>query len=155
MTGLEQLQEFLATPRMSDIISFSLLIVLFIMQTFVKRFVRRDNLQTLFSVERKTDNVDKLRRDFEQSLRDNQNEREQLNAELRAERELYEREKQKLEAETAAVKAELNNIKRVIRLGFGNVDGLVKSGTANKLAKMLPVDSEPTGKEENITEVKS
>lgn len=147
MTGFEQLKEFLATPRMSEIVSYAMLIVLFIMQLFIKRFVRKDNTNMLFSVDRKTSNVDALRRAFEKSLDDNHNERERMCAELRAERELYEREKVKLEIETVALKKEIDDIKRVMQLGFGSVDGLVKSGTARKLAKMLPVSDKEKEKE--------
>ena len=53
MTGFEQLKDFLATPRMSEIVSYAMLIVLFIMQLFIKRFVRKDNTNMLFSVDRK------------------------------------------------------------------------------------------------------
>ena len=73
--------------------------------------------------------------------------RERMCAELRAERELYEREKVKLEIETVALKKEIDDIKRVMQLGFGSVDGLVKSGTARKLAKMLPVSDKEKDKE--------
>ena len=142
MTGFEQFKEFLATPQISDILSFASLMALFIMQLFIKRFVRKDNAQMLFSVGRKTENTDKLRRELQASLE-----------EVRQEREMYEKEKARLEEETAALKKEIREIKRVIHLGFGSVDGLVKSGTARKLAKMLPADmTDSTVDQENVKE---
>lgn len=141
--GIEQIQEFLSAPQIPDIISYVLIIVAFILQAFVKKFVKKDNIQTLFKVDAKTEKLENVRAELNESKEA-----------MRTERELYEAEKKKLEEEVALVRSELNSIKKVIRIGFGNVESLVKSGMANNIAKLLPLETDEEDKTDIPTEAR-
>lgn len=143
--GMEQIKEFLSSPQLPDVIAYVLTVVLFVYQFFMKRFVKKDNTRTLFSVDAKTEKL----KGFQAEL--NARTKEAGDA-----LKLFEEQKAQVSAELAAIKKELNEVKQVVRAGFGSTESLVKSGFANKAAKILcvekdePIFCDEPGEDEHI-----
>lgn len=113
--GLEQIQNFLTLPELPDIISYAIMIFLFVFECFTKSFVKKDNKATLFSVDKKIAKLNKLEKELEQGKKELSDERE----------------------DRKKMKKELEVIKKAIKTSSGNSHELVSNGTANHVAKML------------------
>lgn len=119
LMSIEQIQNFLTSPELPDIIAYVLLLVSFIYQYFIKAFVKKDNSKTMFSVDLKTNRLSNTEK------------------ELIAMKKKYE-ESEKRHNE------EIEEMKKAIRLCSGNTPELVIKGIANKVAKLVPLENEET-----------
>lgn len=123
---MEQIQQFLSYPQLPDLIAYILAIGVFIVQIFVKKFVKKDNQNTTFIVDTKIKKLNKLEKELEED-------RKRLAEEQKA-----------LEESRKALVKEMDKIKQSIRLSANNTKDLVSSGIANQIDKMLPLESEET-----------
>ena len=123
---VEQIQQFLSYPELPDLIAYILAIAVFIVQIFVKKFVKKDNQNTTFIVDTKIKKLNKLEKELEED-------RKRLAEEQKA-----------LEESKKALVKEMDKIKQSIRLSVNNTKDLVSSGIANQIDKMLPLESEET-----------
>ncbi len=117
--SIEQIQNFLTSPELPDIIAYVLLFVSFIYQYFIKAFVKKDNKNTLISIDLKTNRLSSTEK------------------ELNAMKKKYEESERKH-------KEEIEELKKAIRLCAGNTAELVSKGVANKVAKLAPLENEET-----------
>lgn len=123
---MEQIQQFLSYPQLPDLIAYILAIGVFIVQIFVKKFVKKDNQNTTFIVDTKIKKLNKLEKELEED------------------RKRLAEEKKALEESRKALVKEMDKIKQSIRLSANNTKDLVSSGIANQIDKMLPLESEET-----------
>ena len=63
--GIETIKNFLTLPELPDIISYLILIIIFVSGHFLKKFVQKDNRTTLYSVDTKTKKLDDAIANFE------------------------------------------------------------------------------------------
>jgi len=117
--GAEQIQAFLSIPELPDVVSYLLILVVFVVEYFVKAYVKKDNKITLNKVDIKTSEINKAKKELEET-------REELND-----------ERIKLEQERKQWNEEIKKIKQAIVISSGNNHNLVSNGTANQIAKML------------------
>ena len=115
-------QEFLSSPQLADIISYICLIGSYIALYFVKKFVRRDNKNTINNIDLKAAKLNAMQAKLEASDKKHE-----------AEREEWKKEKQELISE-------IKGLKVAVRMCASNSDELVKKGVSNQVAKILPVD---------------
>ena len=115
-------QEFLSSPQLADIISYICLIGSYIALYFVKKFVRRDNKNTINNIDLKAAKLNAMQAKLEDSDKKHE-----------AEREEWKKEKQELISE-------IKELKVAVRMCASNSDELVKKGVSNQVAKILPVD---------------
>jgi len=115
-------QEFLSSPQLADIISYICLIGSYIALYFVKKFVRRDNKNTINNIDLKAAKLNAMQAKLEASDKKHE-----------AEREEWKKEKQELISE-------IKELKVAVRMCASNSDELVKKGVSNQVAKILPVD---------------
>ena len=115
-------QNFLASPNLGDIISYVLLIIVYITLFFVRKFVKRDNKRTLSNVDIETAKLNSMQAKLEASDKKHE-----------AEREEWKKEKNELINE-------IKELKVAVRMCASNSDELVKKGVSNQVAKILPVD---------------
>jgi len=115
-------QEFLSSPQLADIISYICLIGSYIALYFVKKFVRRDNKNTINNIDLKAAKLNAMQAKLEVSDKKHE-----------AEREEWKKEKQELISE-------IKELKVAVRMCASNSDELVKKGVSNQVAKILPVD---------------
>lgn len=115
-------QEFLSSPQLTDIISYICLIGSYIALYFVKKFVRRDNKNTINNIDLKAAKLNAMQAKLEASDKKHE-----------AEREEWKKEKQELISE-------IKELKVAVRMCASNSDELVKKGVSNQVAKILPVD---------------
>lgn len=120
----QQIQEFLSSPQLPDIISYILVIIAFIMQHFVKSFVKKDNFLTNAKIETKVTKLNNLQSILEKSDTNHEKEREE-----------WKKEKEE-------ILQELNNIKKTLKIFSLHTSDLVKNGISNKIAKMFPIEIE-------------
>lgn len=123
---IEEIQTFLSYPQLPDLIAYILILVVYVIQDFVKKFVKKDNQKTSFYIDTK---INKLR-SYEKELKE---QREKLIEEQKA----FEEIKQ-------SIQKEIDTIKQTIRITANNTKELVVSGIANKVDKMLPLDNDKT-----------
>ena len=121
-----QLKDFLIFPELPDIISYLLYLIIIVCFIFIKAYVKKDNLNTLFKIEGKTKDLNKLIDEYNQ-------------------------EKSKLEAERKKMKLELKKIKEAIKQSSNNSHELVANGTASHIAEMLN-DMNDKVKEEDLND---
>lgn len=122
------IQEFLSSPQLPDVISYVFLIVAFIGQLFVKRFVKRDNVFTTLKIDKKIDKLKEMQSNLDLSDHNHKKERAQ-----------WEIEKEQIKKEREALIEEIETLKKAVRVCASNVQDLVKNGISNTIAKMLPV----------------
>jgi len=115
-------QEFLSSPQLADIISYICLIGSYIALYCVKKFVRRDNKNTINNIDLKAAKLNAMQAKLEASDKKHE-----------AEREEWKKEKQELISE-------IKELKVAVRMCASNSDELVKKGVSNQVAKILPVD---------------
>lgn len=115
-------QEFLSSPQLADIISYICLIGSYIALYFVKKFVKRDNKNTISNVDLKAAKLNAMQAKLEASDKKHEEEREE-----------WKKEKQELISE-------IKELKVAVRMCASNSDELVKKGVSNQVAKILPVD---------------
>ena len=115
-------QEFLSSPQLADIISYIFLIGSYIALYFVKKFVKRDNKNTISNVDLKAAKLNAMQAKLEASDKKHEEEREE-----------WKKEKQELISE-------IKGLKVAVRMCASNSDELVKKGVSNQVAKILPVD---------------
>lgn len=115
-------QEFLSSPQLADIISYICLIGSYIALYFVKKFVRRDNKNTINNIDLKAAKLNAMQAKLEASDKKHE-----------AEREEWKKEKSELISE-------IKELKVAVRMCASNSDELVKKGVSNQVAKILPVD---------------
>lgn len=115
-------QEFLSSPQLADIISYICLIGSYIALYFVKKFVKRDNKNTISNVDLKAAKLNAMQAKLEASDKKHE-----------AEREEWKKEKSELISE-------IKELKVAVRMCASNSDELVKKGVSNQVAKILPVD---------------
>lgn len=113
------IQEFLSSPQLPDIISYSLFIISMVAQHFIKKFVKRDNSRTSLSVDIRVNKLKALEDKMEANNAEHQKEREQWNK------------------EREELKKEIKSVKKALKFCSGNTKELVKSGVSNEVAKML------------------
>ena len=123
---IEEIQTFLSYPQLPDLIAYILILVVYVIQDFVKKFVKKDNQKRSFYIDTK---INKLR-SYEKELKE---QREKLIEEQKA----FEEIKQ-------SIQKEIDTIKQTIRITANNTKELVVSGIANKVDKMLPLDNDKT-----------
>ena len=116
------INSFLTLPELPDVISYIILIGLFIFDYFIKKFVKKDNINTLFKVKMRTDELENAIKEFKE-------------------------EKKQLEKERHQIRREFRAIKKAIKQEANNSHELVANGTANEIAKMLEDGEEEDGKE--------
>lgn len=118
----EWVQNFLSLPQLADIISYVLLITAYLSLYFVKKFVKKDNKNTIKKIELKESRLNVMQK----KLEDNDRKHE-------IERELWKKDKRELISE-------IKELKVAVRMCASNSDELVKKGVSNQVAKILPVD---------------
>ena len=123
--------QFLSNPTISDVVSYILILLIFVSEYFIKKFVKKDNIFTINKVGEDVKKLNKLNEELTKAKQLLANEREAWNIEKLQ----WEREKQ-----------ELLDIQKKqaqgIALISGNTAELVKNGVANKVAKMLSVETD-------------
>lgn len=122
--GHELIQNFLTSPQLPDIISYTFLVVAYLSLYFVKKFVKKDNYITTLKIDDKITTLTGLHKKLENS--------DKLHEE---ERKLWAEEKKEL-------KQEIETLKKALRISAGNTKDLVKNGISNEVFKMLPVADE-------------
>lgn len=115
-------QEFLSSPQLADIISYICLIGSYIALYFVKKFVKRDNKNTISNVDLKAAKLNAMQAKLEASDKKHEEEREE-----------WKKEKQELISE-------IEELKVAVRMCASNSNELVKKGISNQVSKMLPVE---------------
>lgn len=110
--GYEQIQQFLTFPNLPDVITYILYIIILITMAFLKAFVKKDNRSTIYKVDTRTNELDKVISDFEK------------------EKSLFEKERKKLQKE-------LKVLKEVIKKQANNSRELVANGTANEISTII------------------
>lgn len=115
-------QEFLSSPQLADIISYICLIGSYIALYFVKKFVKRDNKNTISNVDLKAAKLNAMQAKLEASDKKHEEEREE-----------WKKEKQELISE-------IKELKVAVRMCASNSNELVKKGISNQVSKMLPVE---------------
>ena len=115
-------QEFLSSPQLADIISYICLIGSYIALYFVKKFVKRDNKNTISNVDLKAAKLNAMQAKLEASDKKHEEEREE-----------WKKEKQELISE-------IKELKVAVRMCASNSTELVKKGVSNQVSKMLPVE---------------
>lgn len=115
--SIETIQNFLTLPELPDIISYIILVAIAIGEYFLKKFVQRDNRNTLYSVDTKTKKLDDAIANFEKKT-------------------------EELEKERKKIRKEFNAIKKAIKQEANNSHELVANGTANEISKMLDDESQ-------------
>lgn len=115
-------QEFLSSPQLADIISYICLIGSYIALYFVKKFVRRDNKNTINNIDLKAAKLNAMQSKLEASDKKHEEEREE-----------WKKEKQELISE-------IKELKVAVRMCASNSNELVKKGVSNQVSKMLPVE---------------
>ena len=122
--------QFLSNPTIADVISYFLILLIFISEYFIKKFVKKDNVFTISKVGEDVKKLNKLNEELQKA--------KQL---LESERNAWNEEKMQWEKE----KQELLDLQKkqaqAIALISGNTAELVKSGVANKVATMLSVET--------------
>ena len=129
--NIEQIKAFLTAPELPDIISYLILIAVLIVEYFVKKFVEKDNKNTILSVNSKTSDMAKLKKEL-----------------LETKQELIE-ERLKFENEKKELLSELSLIKDAIKTSSNNSQELVSNGTATYISKMLSKNKENKEKDNN------
>ena len=129
--NIEQIKAFLTAPELPDIISYLILIAVLIVEYFVKKFVEKDNKNTILSVNSKTSEMAKLKKEL-----------------LETKQELIE-ERLKFENEKKELLSELSLIKDAIKTSSNNSQELVSNGTANYISKILSKNKENKEKNKN------
>ena len=122
--SIETIQNFLTLPELPDIIAYIILIAIAIGEHFLKKFVQRDNRNTLYSVDAKTKKLDEVINNFEKKTEELEKERKQMRKEFKA-------------------------IKKAIKQEANNSHELVANGTANEISKMLNDESQGDEEEED------
>jgi len=153
--------EFLSNPTLADIVSYLIVLFLFIYNTFIKRFVKKDNILTVTMIKNQFDSVMKSINEKETAWNE---EREQLCLEFNKEKEMWQQERQELIKERENWIKEKEEIKKewqeekeqvitiqkeqanALTMVAGNQAELVRKGVANKVAKMMNKD----GGNENV-----
>lgn len=115
-------QEFLSSPQLADIISYICLIGSYIALYFVKKFVKRDNKNTISNVDLKAAKLNAMQ------------------AKLEASDKKHEEEREEWKKEKSELISEIKELKVAVRMCASNSDELVKKGVSNQVAKILPVD---------------
>lgn len=110
--SIETIQNFLTLPELPDIISYIILIGIVIGEYFLKKFVQRDNKNTLFSVDTKTKKLDDAIANFE-------------------------KETEKLKKERKQMQKEFKVLKEAIKKEANNSHELVANGTAHEISTIL------------------
>ena len=110
--SIETIQNFLTLPELPDIISYIILVGIVIGEYFLKKFVQRDNKNTLFSVDTKTKKLDDAIANFE-------------------------KETKKLEKERKQMRKEFKVLKEAIKKEANNSHELVANGTAHEISTIL------------------
>ncbi len=110
--GIETIKNFLTLPELPDIISYLILIIIFVSEHFLKKFVQKDNRTTLYSVDTKTKKLDDAIAKFEKKT-------------------------EELEKERKKIRKEFNVIKKAIKQEANNSHELVANGTAHEVSTML------------------
>lgn len=113
---MEWIQNFLTFPELPDIVAYVLYAVVAISMIFVKAYVKKDNRNTTLNVDLKLENLNSLRKEFEEK-----------NKELQLKLDNFEKEKKSLQVEN-------KKLKKAILESSGNTRELVAKGTANKIA---------------------
>ena len=109
---IEAIQNFLTLPELPDIISYIIIVAVFICEYFLKKFIQKDNKLTILKVKDKTEKLDEL-----------------INK--------YEKEKEALREERKQIRKEFNMIKNAIKISVNNSHDLVSNGMAHEISKML------------------
>lgn len=125
---------FLASPNLSDMVSYVLLVAGYIGMFFVRKFVQKDNKNTLFKVDRDVKTVKFLENKLDSVLKDS-----------------VDREK-KWEEEKANLLQEIELLKTSLQLIANNVQDLVKAGVAHEVNKVLQVEKEKQISEIDLSE---
>lgn len=110
--SIETIQNFLTLPELPDIISYIILIAIVIGEHFLKKFVQRDNRNTLYSVDTKTKKLDDAIANFEKKA-------------------------EELEKERKKIRKEFSVMKKAIKKEANNSHELVANGTAHEVSTML------------------
>ena len=110
--SIETIQNFLTLPELPDIISYIILIGIVIGEYFLKKFVQRDNKNTIFSVDTKTKKLDDAIANFE-------------------------KETEKLKKERKQMQKEFKVLKEAIKKEANNSHELVANGTAHEISTIL------------------
>lgn len=110
--GIETIKNFLTLPELPDIISYLILIIIFVSEHFLKKFVQKDNRTTLYSVDAKTKKLDDAIAKFEKKT-------------------------EELEKERKKIRKEFNVMKKAIKQEANNSHELVANGTAHEVSTML------------------
>lgn len=116
------IQEFLSSPQLADVISYICLIGSYIALYFVKKFVKRDNKNTISNIDLKTTKMNAIQAKLEASDKKHEEEREE-----------WRKEKDELISE-------IKELKQAVRICATNSNELVKKGISNQVSKMLPVE---------------
>lgn len=110
--GIETIKNFLTLPELPDIISYLILIIIFVSGHFLKKFVQKDNRTTLYSVDTKTKKLDDAIANFE-------------------------KETEKLKKERKQMQKEFKVLKEAIKKEANNSHELVANGTAHEISTIL------------------
>lgn len=117
------IQEFLSSPQLADIISYVCLIGSYIALYFVKKFVKRDNKNTISNIDLKAAKMNAMQAKLEASDKKHEEEREE-----------WKKEKNELINE-------IKELKHAVRMCASNSEELVKKGVSNQVAKILPIEN--------------
>lgn len=115
-------QEFLSSPQLADIISYICLIGSYIALYFVKKFVKRDNKNTISNIDLKAAKLNAMQ------------------AKLEASDKKHEEEREEWKKEKSELISEIKELKKAVRMCASNSNELVKKGISNQVSKMLPVE---------------
>ena len=110
--GIETIKNFLTLPELPDIISYLILIIIFVSEHFLKKFVQKDNRTTLYSVDAKIKKLDDAIANFEKKA-------------------------EELEKERKKIRKEFSVMKKAIKKEANNSHELVANGTAHEVSTML------------------
>ena len=120
----EQIQAFLISPNLPDIITYVLYCLTLISTLFLKKFVKKDNSKVLYTFDNKSKELSTSIKELNHCKKALENEREQ-----------FQKEKQYL-------LNEINSLKESIKIIAGNTKELVSNGTAKEIADKMTTNYE-------------
>lgn len=127
----EQIQAFLISPNLPDIITYVLYFITLITTLFLKKFVKKDNSKVLFTFNSKSKELSTCIKELNQCKQALEDERKQ-----------FQKDKQDM-------LNEINSLKESIKIMAGNTKELVSNGTAKEIADKMAENYENMEEKEN------
>ncbi len=117
------IQQFFSPPQLPDVIAYAVLLIVFVVQLFIKKFVQKDNFITMNFIGTKVADVEKLKKTLDEIIRKSNEAYSK-----------WEEEKENLKKEQLE---RLEVLTQVLRVCVVNNKELIEKGVSNELVKLL------------------